>query len=87
MPNRPPAPAGDGVPLLADALREAGGAVGVPSGAESHLRMPLGDFARLKAVAGVAFTGDGRYRGRGRGAAGPRAGDAAHRGAVLARGR
>lgn len=55
-----PAPAGDGVPLLADALRAAGGPVGVPSGPESHLRMPLGEFARLKAVAGLEFTDDRR---------------------------
>ena len=53
-----PAPAGDGVALLADALREAGGPVGVPSGAETHLRMPLADFARLKAGAGLDFTDD-----------------------------
>lgn len=53
-----PAPAGDGVALLAEALREAGGPVGVPSGAETHLRMPLADFARLKAAAGLDFTDD-----------------------------
>jgi len=53
-----PAPAGDGVPLLSDALREIGGPVGVPSGPESHLRMPLADFARLKAVSGLDFTDD-----------------------------
>ncbi|WP_104019025.1 M24 family metallopeptidase [Roseovarius nitratireducens] len=53
-----PSPAGDGVPLLADALREIGGPVGVPSGPESHLRMPLGDFARLKAVSKLEFTDD-----------------------------
>ena len=53
-----PAPAGDGVALLAEALREAGGPVGVPSGAETHLRMPLADFVRLKAVAGLGFTDD-----------------------------
>ncbi|MFB9151114.1 M24 family metallopeptidase [Roseovarius ramblicola] len=53
-----PAPAGDGVPLLAEALRETGGPVGVPSGPESHLRMPLGDFARLKESAGLDITDD-----------------------------
>ena len=37
----------DGVSLLADALCEQvaeGGAIGVPSGAETHLRMPLADW-------------------------------------------
>jgi Xaa-Pro aminopeptidase len=53
-----PAPAGDGVPLLAEVLRELGGPVGLPSGPESHLRMPLGDFARLKAAGGPEFTDD-----------------------------
>ena len=53
-----PAPAGDAVPLLAEALREVGGPVGLPSGPESHLRMPLGDFARLKAAGGLEFTDD-----------------------------
>jgi len=53
-----PAPAGDGVALLAEALREAGGPVGVPSGPETHLRMPLADFARLRAVSGLDFTDD-----------------------------
>ena len=40
----------DGVSLLADTLREvarADGAIGVPSGGETHLRMPLADWARL----------------------------------------
>ena len=50
---------GDPVALLADVLREAGGPVGVPSGAETHLRMPLADFARLKAaMSGLDFTDD-----------------------------
>ncbi|MGR3518983.1 MAG: M24 family metallopeptidase [Roseovarius sp.] len=53
-----PAPAGDGVPLLADALRGLGGPVGVPSGPESHLRMPLGDFARLRAESELEFIDD-----------------------------
>ncbi|MFT6773034.1 MAG: Xaa-Pro aminopeptidase [Paracoccaceae bacterium] len=46
-----PAPQDDGVTLLAEALREMlprGGRIGTPIGAESHLRMPLGDFARLR---------------------------------------
>jgi Xaa-Pro aminopeptidase len=39
----------DGVSLLADTLREVagGGPVGVPMGHETHLRMPLQDYARL----------------------------------------
>jgi len=53
-----PAPAGDVVPLLAEALREVGGPVGLPSGPESHLRMPLADFTRLKAESGLDFTDD-----------------------------
>ena len=51
----------DGVSLLADVLRELvpNGKVGVPDGHESHLRMPLSDFARLKAIPGVPeITGD-----------------------------
>ncbi|MGR3323179.1 MAG: M24 family metallopeptidase [Pseudooceanicola sp.] len=41
----------DGVTLLADALAECvpkGGMIGLPSGGETHLRMPLTDWARLK---------------------------------------
>ncbi|WP_299842385.1 Xaa-Pro peptidase family protein [uncultured Roseovarius sp.] len=55
-----PEPADDGVTLLAAALRElaAEGKVGLPSGAESHLRMPLTDFERVKAAAGMEFTDD-----------------------------
>ena len=51
-----PDPEDDGVSLLAAVLREMAGAgpVGLPMGPESHLRMPLRDFERLKA--GVAFT-------------------------------
>lgn len=37
----------DGVSLLAETLREVGGPVGVPSGHETHLRMPLTDYQRL----------------------------------------
>jgi Xaa-Pro aminopeptidase len=50
-----PDPNDDGVSLLAAALREVAGAgpdgqmVGLPMGPETHLRMPLNDFARLKA--------------------------------------
>ncbi len=53
-----PVPEDEGVSLLADTLREVGGPVGVPAGAETHLRMPLDDFARLKAESGLEFTGD-----------------------------
>ncbi|MFD1156761.1 M24 family metallopeptidase [Roseovarius aestuarii] len=55
-----PEPADDGVTLLASALRELadGGKVGVPSGAESHLRMPLTDFDRVKTASGLQFSDD-----------------------------
>ena len=55
-----PDPEDDGVSLLADALREAGGPVGVPSHLETHLRMPLADFARVQRLAGPEFTDDRR---------------------------
>jgi Xaa-Pro aminopeptidase len=45
-----PDPQDDGVSLLADALRERvpeRGRIGLPMGAETHLRMPLADHARL----------------------------------------
>ena len=50
---RSPDPADDGVSLLAATLREVvgkGGRVGLPMGQESHLRMPLADFARLQST-------------------------------------
>ena len=53
-----PNPEDDGVSLLADALREVGGPVGVPSGYETLLRMPLADFERVKAASGLPFDGD-----------------------------
>ena len=53
-----PNPEDDGVSLLADTLREVGGTVGVPSGYETLLRMPLADFERVKAASGQEFTGD-----------------------------
>lgn len=57
-----PDPRDDGVGLLADALRELAGArgrIGLPSGAESHLRMPLADFEALKRqLPEAAFLGD-----------------------------
>ncbi|MGQ3486485.1 M24 family metallopeptidase [Roseovarius pacificus] len=53
-----PDPEDDGVSLLIEALQEAGGPVGVPSGPESHLRMPLADFERVKRASGLTFTDD-----------------------------
>ena len=51
----------DGVTLLADTLDEiiGKGRIGIPSGHETSLRMPLQDFDRLKKKAsGIEFTGD-----------------------------
>ncbi len=48
-----PRPEDEGVSLLADALREVAGAqarVGLPQGPETHLRMPLADYFRLRAL-------------------------------------
>lgn len=53
-----PDPEDDGISLLSDALRETGGPVGVPSGPESHLRMPLAEFERLKHTSGLTFLDD-----------------------------
>ncbi|MEQ8897502.1 MAG: Xaa-Pro peptidase family protein [Roseovarius sp.] len=53
-----PDPEDDGVSLLARGLREVGGPVGVPSHLETHLRMPLADFARVQAASGLDFTDD-----------------------------
>ena len=53
----------DGISLLADVLREAAGpsgTVGLPMGHESHLRMPLADFAELsKRLAPIRVAEDG----------------------------
>ena len=43
-----PDPDDDGVSLLAQTLSEIGGPVGLAMGLESHLRMPLADFDRLR---------------------------------------
>jgi Xaa-Pro aminopeptidase len=46
-----PAPEDDGVSLLAETLREvvpSSGRIGLPMGAETSLRMPLGDYVRLR---------------------------------------
>ena len=40
----------DGISVLAETLRDLGPRIGTPSGLQSHLRMPLGDFARLNAA-------------------------------------
>lgn len=52
----------DGVSLLADTLTDLvadGGRIGCPDGHESHLRMPLADFERLKTKVGRRrMTGD-----------------------------
>ena len=52
----------DGVSLLADTLLEIcgdGGSIGMPSGHETHVRMPYDDITRLKAlVSKNAITGD-----------------------------
>ena len=53
-----PDPDDDGVTLLADTLKELGGPVGVPSHLETHLRMPLTDYARVQQISGVGFTDD-----------------------------
>ncbi|MHC0052510.1 M24 family metallopeptidase [Actibacterium sp. D379-3] len=48
-----PRPDDDGVQLLSDALNELAGpegAIGVPMGHETQLRMPLADYARLRAA-------------------------------------
>lgn len=50
--------ADDGVSLLADTLGGIEGPVGVPSGYETHLRMPLADFERIKALSAHCFTDD-----------------------------
>ncbi len=55
-----PDPRDDGVSLLAEALREMGGPVGVPSHLETRLGMPLADFERLRAQSGLEFTDERR---------------------------
>ncbi|WP_204112634.1 M24 family metallopeptidase [Shimia biformata] len=52
-----PDPEDDGVRLLTDTLRDLAGddgAIGLPMGLETHLRMPLGDFSELTRRLGVA---------------------------------
>lgn len=50
-----PQPTDDGVSLLTDALKETcsnNGRIGVPMGHETHVRMPAGDFDKLRASLG-----------------------------------
>lgn len=51
-----PNPEDEGVSLLIDTLRQVGGPVGVPSGPETVLRMPLQDFQKVQAA--VQIQGD-----------------------------
>ena len=44
---RSPAPEDEGIGLLSMTLQEIGGPIGMPMGPETHLRMPLSDWARL----------------------------------------
>lgn len=56
-----PDPEDDGVSLLADTLDDLAGPngrVGVPMGLESHLRMPLADWARLQSRTRAVFADD-----------------------------
>ncbi len=57
-----PDPDDDGLSLLADAIAELLGSdsvIGVPSGHETHLRMPQADFMRLQSLCpGMRFCGD-----------------------------
>ncbi|MEQ8586141.1 MAG: Xaa-Pro peptidase family protein [Thalassobaculaceae bacterium] len=48
-----PRPADDGLSLLTEALQDkagAGGAIGLPTGPETHVRMPLADLERVRAA-------------------------------------
>ncbi|WP_306154444.1 Xaa-Pro peptidase family protein [Roseovarius sp. MMSF_3281] len=53
-----PDPDDDGISLLAEALAEVGGPVGLPSHQGMALRMPLADLEAMKARSGLAFTDD-----------------------------
>ena len=50
-----PQPADDGVTLLAETIREVAGdaSVGLPMGHETHVRMPMADFDRLRGLLGA----------------------------------
>ncbi|EFL89957.1 Xaa-Pro peptidase family protein [Ahrensia sp. R2A130] len=56
-----PRPADDGVSLLGETLREIAGPSGtiaIPSHLETHLRMPMADFEKLRADSGLTFGPD-----------------------------
>lgn len=53
-----PNPGDDGVSLLAEALCEVGGPVGLPSHQGTTLRMPLADLEAVKVQSGLTFTHD-----------------------------
>ncbi|MRU17021.1 aminopeptidase P family protein [Roseovarius sp. A21] len=53
-----PDPLDDGVSRLAEALREVGGPVGLPSHQGTVARMPLADLEAVKAQSGLTFTDD-----------------------------
>ncbi len=53
-----PAPDPEDDTLLAATLREVGGPIGIPSGPESYLRMPLSAFAAVKTASALKFTHD-----------------------------
>ncbi|MCR9145760.1 MAG: Xaa-Pro peptidase family protein [Rhodobacteraceae bacterium] len=53
-----PVPEDDGIALLAETLCEVGGPVGMPSHLESHLRMPLAHFDRLRQICDLRFGPD-----------------------------
>ncbi|NIZ08010.1 Xaa-Pro peptidase family protein [Pseudooceanicola sp. HF7] len=59
-----PEPGTRGLALLRDTLNELvpGGRIGVPSGPESHLRLPLADWAQLQP--GLTFSGDAEILAR-----------------------
>ena len=63
---RAPDPVDDGVSLLCDTLNEVAGTgrIGVPSGPETHLRMPLADWERVQAGIGGSVTGDAQIMAR-----------------------
>lgn len=55
-----PAPEDDGISLLADTIEELKlERIGIPDGHETHLRVPVGDFARLREGLGkISIAGD-----------------------------
>lgn len=63
---RAPVPHDDGVSLLADTLNEIAGAgrIGVPSGPETYLRLPLTDWHRITARLDGAIVSDGGITSR-----------------------